>query len=88
MTVQQLSEVGVSVPKDLVWGPHNRRTLHIDGLSDRLQDILRVEGTFSISEIKRDKSVKNILKETKVDDTANTVKDATTGQVSIKGTGT
>lgn len=89
MSVKDLSEAGVSVESKLEWNPGNRHTVHIDGMSERLEEILRAEGTFTIEEVdeKSGETVKTIVKGKPMDDTGSTVVDGTTGQTSVKATG-
>jgi hypothetical protein len=60
--------------------------LVVDGLSEDLLKVLRAEETFTVSEVKEDLSDgEEIITGKPLDDTANVVVDATSGQKSVKG---
>jgi hypothetical protein len=90
MSVQDLKAAGVSVESKLQWDPENRHVVYIDGMSETLEALFREEGTFTIEEVdeKDGKTVKTIVKGKPLDDTGSTVVDGTTGQKSVKGSGT
>jgi hypothetical protein len=77
----------VSISDDLVWDHRDgsaKRGIVVDGLSDELLDVLKNEGTFTVTEVDKDTKVEkdDIIKGAPLDDTGSTVKDSTTGQVS------
>lgn len=75
---------GIDLSDDLVFERKNGWALNID-INDALVDVLRKEGTFTISEIKDDQSVgDDVVKATLADDSAIAAKavDSTTGQTS------
>lgn len=67
---------GIKRPKD----PNNVRGIVVDGLSDALLDVLKKEGTFTVTEVKDDLSDgENVITGEPLDDTTGAVVDATTG---------
>ena len=85
LPAKDLKKHGVAVDKDLVFEPANRHTLVLDGLSEPLENILRDDKTFTVSEVKDGGAGEyEVIKGSALDDTANTVKDSTTGQTSTK----
>lgn len=89
MSKRDLASAGVEVDGELRWEPKNHHTVHIDGMSERLEEVLRNEGTFTIEEVDEEtgKTVKTIVKGKPVDDTGATVVDGTTGQTSTSPSG-
>ena len=66
--------------------PTPERGIVVDGLSESLLKVLRDEGTFTVTEVKEDMSDgEDVITGKPLDDTGSAVKDATTGQVSVKG---
>jgi hypothetical protein len=64
------------------------RGIVVDGLSDELLQVLKDEGTFTITEVKDDNTDgDDIVTGSALDDTGATVKDATSGQVSTRSSG-
>lgn len=86
MSQKDLNKAGVKVGGDLRFDRRNLFSVVVDGLSDRLREILEQEGTFTIEEIDEGGEVKNVITvgET-LDDTAKIVVDGTSGQVDVKG---
>lgn len=88
MSRKALKDAGVpGIGGDLVWDRSNNHTVHVDSMSERLEEILRSEGTFNIEEVdkKTGESVKVITDEgTALDDTGSVVVDGSTGQKSVK----
>lgn len=86
MTAKDLKQHGVEVDKDLVFDRDNRWSMNIE-MTDKLEQIFRDDGAFTISAIKDDdteaepEATSAPLVE---DDTANTVVMADTGQVDKK----
>lgn len=73
---------GIKRPKQ----PNNHKGILIE-MSDELEQLLRREGTFTITEVDKDTMQdkdENIVTGSAVDDTGDTVIDATTGQKSKK----
>ncbi len=65
--------------------PNASKGIVIDGLSDELLEVLRKEATFTVSEIKDDNTDgDDIIKGEPLDDSGNTVVDATKGQKAPK----
>lgn len=82
MTQKQLEQVGIKVDKDLVFSRENNHTMVIN-INDELTEVLRNEGTFTISKIEDDKTIGDeIVTATIADDTAHaaSVVDGDTGQ--------
>lgn len=75
-----LKKRGIGISKDLVWDASNGWSLNVEGLSKDLEDLLRTEGTFTISEVKEGGTEDVKVTAVKSDDTGATVTDATTGQ--------
>lgn len=90
MSKADLNAAGVGVDGQLKWDRSNRHVVYVDGMSERLEELLREEGTFTIEEVDEEtgKTVKTIVKGKALDDTGATVVDGTTGQKSTKGSGT
>lgn len=83
LPAKDLKKHGVDVPKDLVFEAKNGWSMKVGDMSPELEEILKAEGTFQISESKgATADVK--VEATKSDDTGSTVKDETTGQTSTK----
>lgn len=80
---------GIKVDGQMRWDRQNNWKIFIDGLSEDLEQLFRDEGTFTIEEVDEEtgKTVKTIVKATRSDDTGATVKDGTTGQVSVNPKG-
>lgn len=81
---KDLKKHNVGVDRDLVWSPSNNHTVVVDGMSDRLLEILRADRTFTVSEVKDQGEVESeeIIKGETLDDTAAVVVDGSTGQES------
>jgi hypothetical protein len=77
MSKADLAAAGVEVESQLKWDRTNLHTVHIDGMSERLEEILTQEGTFTIEEVDEEtgKTVKTIVKGSAKDDTGQTVVD-------------
>jgi len=72
---------GIKRPKNA-----NPRGVVVDGLSDEFLDVLRKEGTFTVTEIKDDNTEGDeIITGEALDDTGDVVRDTTSGQESVKG---
>jgi hypothetical protein len=86
MSKKDLADAGVHVDGDMQWDRSNLHTVHVESASDELLALLRAEGTFTVSEVDKEsgKEVQDVITATKADDTGNTVKDGTTGEVSTK----
>jgi hypothetical protein len=81
ITQKQLEAIGIGVSADLVFDHSNNHTMVID-INDELTNVLRKEGTFTISEIKDDKTIgDDVVTATIFDDTAvaATLVDGNTG---------
>lgn len=89
MSKKDLADAGVGVDGKLEWNRDNRHTVVIDGMSERLEEILRSEGTFTIEEVDEEtgRSVKTIVKGEPLDDTGAIVRDGTTGEQSERPSG-
>lgn len=81
---------GIKTDGQMKWSRENNWTIFVDGMSEELETLFRDEGTFDVEEVDAEtgKSVKSIVKATRADDTGATVIDGTTGQKSVKGSGT
>lgn len=74
--------VGINRPKL----PTPTTGIVVDGLSDDLLKVLRAESTFTVTEVKDDLGDgEEIIKGQPLDDTGSVVRDATTGQESVRG---
>lgn len=70
ITAKQLKPLGIGVSDDLVFHRGNNFALNIDA-NDELIDILKREGTFTVSKIEDDNTIgDDIIKATMRDDTA------------------
>jgi hypothetical protein len=79
---KDLADRNISVPKDLVFNQFNFKTMIID-MNDDLEQVLRGEGTFTISAVTdQETDGLEVVEATKLDDTADAaeVRDETTGQ--------
>lgn len=93
MTRSQLKDAGVDMPKDLVWDKtkHGRLPkVFIENISDRMLEIFRDEGTFTVSEVKDESlqeldGVEPLVEGRELDDTGSVLRDGTTGQTSTAG---
>lgn len=92
MSVKDLKVAGVHAERDLMWDKttHGRRpAVLIADISDRLLEIFREEGTFTVTEIDEETMQENgedpIMVGESLDDTGSIVRDSTTGQQSSKG---
>lgn len=66
--------------------PNASRGIVVDGLSEELLDVLKKEGTFTVTEIKDDGTDgDNVITGEPLDDTGSTVVDTTTGQTTSAG---
>ena len=81
---------GIKIDGELKWSRENGWSVVVDGMTEEMETWLKEEGTFTIEEIDQQtgKTVKNIVTASRADDTGNTVVDKTTGQKSVKGSGT
>lgn len=80
-TAKQLKEHGIGVSQDLVFEASNHWAMTID-LVEPLEQILRAEKTFTITEVKDDNTLgEEVVTATLADDTAvaTTLVDETTG---------
>lgn len=86
MSKKALNDAGVGISEQLKWERKNGWSVYVDGLSDRLEEVLRAEGTFRIEEVNEEtrQTVKVVTDGQPLDDTGAVVKDATTGQKSTK----
>lgn len=80
---------GIKLDGQLKWDRTNNFAIFIDGMSEDLEELLRNEGTFTLEEVDAEtgKTVKTVVTATRSDDTGATVVDGTTGQKSVKGSG-
>ena len=80
---------GIKVSQDMVWHRGNLFSIYIDNFSEAMEVLFRDEGAFDVEEIdaQSGKAVKEIVTATRADDTGNTVIDSSTGQKSVKGSG-
>jgi hypothetical protein len=92
MSVKDLKKAGVSVGADLEWNKPrsgSRPAVYVQDPSDRLLEIFRQEGTFTVTEVDestlREVDAEPILVGEPLDDTGSVVKDGTTGQQSEAG---
>lgn len=88
MSQSDLKKAGVDgISGSLKFEAKNMFSQVVDGMTDRLKEILDAEGTFTIEEFDGDtgKMTKIISVGEVMDDTAATVVDSTTGQVSTAG---
>lgn len=88
MSKKDLAAAGVGVDGDLYWEPRvGKREVFIEDPSDRLMEIFKDEGTFTVTDVSDgdDKPEDEaIIKGEALDDTGNTVRDLTTGQESVR----
>jgi hypothetical protein len=81
---------GVGMEGDLVWDKTkqgHRPAVFIEDVSDRLLEVFREEGTFTVTEVNdRGNEVGNapIIKGAELDDTGRVLRDGTTGETSTK----
>jgi hypothetical protein len=87
MSKKDLADAGVSVDGQLRWERKNRWEVFVEDPSDRLLEILKEEGTFTVSDVDEEtgKKVKEIVKGAPLDDTGQRVVDATKGQTAPTG---
>lgn len=92
MSKKDLAAAGVDVGADLKWDKttHGRRpAVYLEDISDRMLEILKEEGTFTVTEIDeetmREQGAEPILVGEAIDDTGAIVRDGTTGQRSSAG---
>jgi len=83
MSVEDLKQVGVDVPEDLVFNRANLWSMKVD-MTDELEAVLRQDGSFRLEAINDDGSVTREHEGEVIDDTGTTVVDQTTGQTSTK----
>lgn len=82
---QDLKKHGIAIDATLTWNRSNNFAVVVDGMSDELESLLRDEGTFNVEEVEPadGKTIKVIVKATRLDDTNSAVVvDETTGQKS------
>lgn len=86
MSKKDLAAAGVGVDGPLRFDRSNNWTVHVDNISDRLVEVLKAEGTFTVTEVDAEtgKNVKDIVKGTSLDDTGSVVRDGVTGETSVK----
>lgn len=89
MSKKDLADAGVSVDGQLRWDRSNGYSVVVQDPSDRLIEVLKEESAFTIEELDEEsgKNVQTIVKGSRMDDTAATVVDGTTGQASTRTTG-
>jgi len=90
MSKKDLADAGVTVDGPLRWEPKNGWKVHVENPSDRLLEIFKTEGTFSVSEVDaKGAKGRSLVKDdpSKSDDTGSTVVDGSTGQKSSQATG-
>lgn len=87
MGKKDLADAGVQVDGLLRWERKNGWAVHVKDPSDRLLEIFKEEGTFTVEEVDEEtgQQVKTFITASKSDDTGATVVDGTTGQVSTAG---
>lgn len=80
---------GIKISQDMVWHRGNMFSIYIDNFSEEMENLFRDEAAFTVEEVdaQSGKAVKEIVTATRADDTGNTVVDGTTGQKSVKGSG-
>ena len=85
ISAEDLAKRGIGMSKDMVWSPQNQYQILVQGLSDKMAELLRAEGTFVVTEVdKAGKKKSDIILGRSLDDTGGMVVDKTTGQVSRK----
>lgn len=84
MSMEDLKAHDVDVPEDLVFSRANLWRIRMD-VDDRLEAIFRMDGAFRL-EVMTDegRAGETLVDGTRTDDTADTVVDGNTGQVSTK----
>lgn len=92
MSKKDLKDAGVDVGASLVWDKtRNGRlpSVYLQDISDRMMEILKEEGTFTVTEIDQETMQEQggepIVVGEALDDTGNIVVDGTTGQRSAAG---
>lgn len=92
MSKKDLAAAGVDVGADLKWDKttHGHRpAVYLQDISDRMLEILKEEGTFTVTEIDeetmREQGAEPIMVGEAIDDTGSVVRDGTTGQRSSAG---
>jgi hypothetical protein len=78
ITVAEWAGAGVTVDKDAVWSIWNRFTLVLD-LNERMEEILRGEGHFSLSAVTDAGGVETIATASNPDSEGDILVDGTTG---------
>jgi hypothetical protein len=88
MSQKDLSDAGVGVDGQLKWDRRNAFTLYVENPSDRLLEIFKLEGTFTVQEVDADSGDlvgQPVVKGRALEREANTVRDGNTGQTSTVG---
>jgi hypothetical protein len=92
MSAKDLKEAGVSVGADLVWDKTRtgaRPKVFIADMTDRLLEIFRLEGTFTVTEVDEQTMLEvggePIVAGEPLDDTGSIVRDGVSGQETRKG---
>lgn len=90
MSVKDLKEAGVDMPADLSWDTRGARrpAVFIENISDRMLELFKMEGTFTVTEVKDDDLSEvgdPIVEGRALDDTGSVLRDGTTGQSSTQG---
>lgn len=93
MSKKDLNDAGVGVDNDLEWNRFTmgrRPVLYVENISDRLREVLKDEGTFTVTEVKEEnlqeiEGVEPIVDGQELDDTGRIVRDGVTGQTSEAG---
>ena len=81
MTVDELKERDIDVPRDLVWERRNLWLIRME-VTDELEAIFINDGAFRLDAVKDDGGLKTVVDGDVTDDTSATVVDASTGQKS------
>lgn len=78
ITAKDVEPHGVVLDNDLEWHRGNLFRLDIDA-NDSLEEVLRADGSFTVSKIKDDGSEETEVQATAKDDTGETIVDADSG---------
>ena len=93
MSKKDLKAAGVDMPADLRWDKTQRGSrpaVFIENISDRMLEIFKEEGTFTVSEVDAAnlselEGQEPLVEGRALDDTGSIVRDGTTGQTTSKG---
>jgi hypothetical protein len=86
MSKKDLAAAGVGVDGDLRFHAGNRHTVFVEDISDALLEVLKAEGTFTVTkDADKPEGGEDIIKGQALDDTGSVVRDGTTGQTSTAG---